>query len=457
MSAVIQPACAARQVRDVMMPLAPYACDPAHSRGRRFAQAPAPTRTEYQRDRDRIVHSSAFRRLVYKTQVFLNHEGDLFRTRLTHSLEVAQLGRSIARSLGLNEDLVETIALAHDLGHTPFGHAGQDVLNDCMAAFGGFEHNLQSLRVVDQLEERYPEYDGLNLTFETREGILKHCSASHARALEAIEPAGVGLRFLQHTQPSLEAQLCNLADEIAYNAHDIDDGVRSGLITLAQLQAVSLFDDFRQQVLADYPHLQEPAQGRRLLYESIRRMLSAQVYDVIAATQAAVHLAQPRDVNAVRHLPALVQFGAPMRCQSQALKSFLLQNLYRHPQVVQTTGQAKQVVRDLFAAYLHAPQQMPENHQRRARSVAEPSSLHGCAATSNCETARHDLVEGRASEESGSTSSPRTVFHVNAVQSDADPVLARAVADYIAGMTDRFAAREHQRITGQHLFTQEIP
>ena len=399
-----------------MMPLAAYACDPARSRGRRFAQAPAPTRTEFQRDRDRIVHSSAFRRLVYKTQVFLNHEGDLFRTRLTHSLEVAQLGRSIARSLGLNEDLVETIALAHDLGHTPFGHAGQDALNDCMAAFGGFEHNLQSLRVVDQLEERYPEYDGLNLTFETREGILKHCSASHARALEALEPGGVALRFLQHTQPSLEAQLCNLADEIAYNAHDIDDGVRSGLITLAQLQSVPLFDDFRQQVLAEHPQLQDAAQGRRLLYESIRRMLSAQVYDVIGATQAALHLAQPCDVDAVRHLPALVQFGAPMRHKSQALKAFLLQNLYHHPQVAQTTGQAKQVVRDLFVAYLDAPQQMPENHQRRARWV-----------------------------------------HVNAAQPDADQIRARAVADYIAGMTDRFAAREHQRMTGQHLFTQDKP
>ena len=398
--------------------LAAYACDPARTRGRRFAQAPAPTRTDYQRDRDRIVHSSAFRRLVYKTQVFLNHEGDLFRTRLTHSLEVAQLGRSIARSLQLNEDLVETIALAHDLGHTPFGHAGQDALNDCMAAFGGFEHNLQSLRVVDQLEERYPEFDGLNLTFETREGILKHCSANHARDLEAFEPNGVALRFLQHTQPSLEAQLCNLADEIAYNAHDIDDGVRSGLISLAQLQAVPLFDDFRQQVLADYPHLQEAAQGRRLLYESIRRMLSAQVYDVIAATQHALDLAQPVDAAAVRHLPALVQFGAPMRLKSQALKAFLLQHLYRHPQVVQTTGQAKQVVRDLFAAYVSAPQQMPENHQRRARMAPQPFS---------------------------------------AVQPDADHVRARAVADYIAGMTDRFAAREHQRITGQHLFTQDIP
>ena len=216
--------------------MADAACDPALSRGRRHPEPDAPTRTAFQRDRDRIVHSTAFRRLVYKTQVFLNHEGDLFRTRLTHSLEVAQLGRSITRSLQLNEDLVEAIALAHDLGHTPFGHAGQDALNECMEAWGGFEHNLQSLRVVDALEERYPQYDGINLSFETREGILKHCSSKNAQALEAQEPGGVGRRFIERTQPSLEAQLCNLADEIAYNAHDIDDGVRSGLVTLEQMQ-----------------------------------------------------------------------------------------------------------------------------------------------------------------------------------------------------------------------------
>ena len=254
-SAVVRPAPEA-MVREVIarccrgcaeMTLAPYACDPARSRGRRHAEQAAPTRTDYQRDRDRIVHSTAFRRLVYKTQVFLNHEGDLFRTRMTHSLEVAQLGRSIARALQLNEDLVEAIALAHDLGHTPFGHAGQDALDDCMAGQGGFEHNLQSLRVVDELEERYPRYNGLNLTFETREGILKHCSRSNARRIEAAEPGGVARRFLDRSQPSLEAQLCNLADEIAYNAHDIDDGVRSGLISLEQLAEVELFEQFRER------------------------------------------------------------------------------------------------------------------------------------------------------------------------------------------------------------------
>jgi len=387
------------------MTLAAFACDPGKSRGRRFAQEPAPTRSEYQRDRDRIVHCTAFRRLVYKTQVFLNHEGDLFRTRLTHSLEVAQLGRSIARSLHLNEDLVEAIALAHDLGHTPFGHAGQDALNECMTDFGGFEHNLQSLRVVDYLEERYPQFDGLNLTFETREGILKHCSQHNAQAIEQLEPGGVGHRFLDRTQPSLEAQLCNLADEIAYNAHDIDDGVRSGLITLEQLQEVALFDDYRQETLAEYPHLQDKNQERRLLYEAIRRMLSAQVYDVIAATTAALDAARPDSVNAVRHMTPLLKFGDGMRAQSLALKQFLLHQLYRHPQVMQTMGQAKQVVRELFAAYLVSP------HEMQARFMARVVDIDDTRST------------------------------------------ARVVADYIAGMTDRFAAREHERLTGQRLLS----
>jgi dGTPase len=391
------------------MMLAPYACDPLHTRGRRYPQLPAPTRDDFQRDRDRIVHSSAFRRLVYKTQVFLNHEGDLFRTRLTHSLEVAQLGRSIARSLQLNEDLVETIALAHDLGHTPFGHAGQDALNACMADHGGFEHNLQSLRVVDQLEERYPEFDGLNLTFETREGILKHCSRANAQALELQEPGGVASRFLANAQPSLEAQLCNLADEIAYNAHDIDDGVRSGLITLVQLQELPLFDQFRRQTLLDFPHLQKDSSGRRLLYESIRRMLSSQVYDVIAATSAVIAEAAPDDVDAVRQLPPLVQFSSDMRRQSNALKAFLLQQLYRHPQVIQSTDQGKRVVRSLFQAYMAQAADMPERYRQRA------------------------MRSGGVNHE-----------------------LARTVADYIAGMTDRFALHEHTRLTGEVLLNERI-
>lgn len=389
------------------MTLAVYACDPALSRGRRHAEAAAPTRTEYQRDRDRIVHSTAFRRLVYKTQVFLNHEGDLFRTRLTHSLEVAQLGRSIARSLRLNEDLVEAIALAHDLGHTPFGHAGQDALNECMTGHGGFEHNLQSLRVVDQLEERYPVFDGLNLTFETREGILKHCSRVHAEELEMIEPDGVGQRFLLRTQPSLEAQLCNLADEIAYNAHDIDDGVRSGLITLEQLQAVPLFEDFRRQTLLEHPHLGAGSQSRRLLYEVIRRMLSAQVYDVIDTTRQALARTAPASLDGVRQLPALVQFSEEMRRKSVVLKKFLLQNLYRHPQVMQTTGQARQVIAELFLVYQQSPQEM------QAGFAARTESAHGQA------------------KETGA--------------------ILRVVADYIAGMTDRFASREHERLTGRRV------
>jgi dGTPase len=389
--------------------LAPYACDPLHTRGRRYPQPPAPTRDDFQRDRDRIVHSSAFRRLVYKTQVFLNHEGDLFRTRLTHSLEVAQLGRSIARSLHLNEDLVEAIALAHDLGHTPFGHAGQDALNACMADHGGFEHNLQSLRVVDQLEERYPEFDGLNLTFETREGILKHCSRVNAQTLEFHEPGGVASRFLVNAQPSLEAQLCNLADEIAYNAHDIDDGVRSGLITLARLQELPLFEQFRRQTLLDFPHLQNDSMGRRLLYESIRRMLSSQVYDVIGATSSAINEAAPNDVDAVRQLPPLVRFSADMRRQSNALKAFLLQQLYRHPQVIQSTDQGKRVVRSLFQAYMAQPADMPERYRLRA------------------------MHSGEVGNE-----------------------LARTVADYIAGMTDRFALHEYTRLTGEVLLNERI-
>ena len=372
--------------------LAGYACDPAQSRGRRHPEPAAPTRNDFQRDRDRIVHSTAFRRLVYKTQVFLNHEGDLFRTRLTHSLEVAQLARSIARPLRLNEDLVEAIALAHDLGHTPFGHAGQDALNECMAVHGGFEHNLQSLRVVDELEERYPDFDGLNLTFEAREGILKHCSRANAQRLEAGEPGGVGRRFLEGTQPSLEAQLCNLADEIAYNAHDVDDGIRSGLITLEQMEAVPMFTAYRDAALADHPSLG----GRRLLYEAIRRMLSAQVYDVIDATRAALAAAGIASADEARRSGPLVKFSAGMRASCVTLKQFLFRNLYRHPQVTQTTQQAQEVVRDLFAAY-----------------VREPGEMQAGFAT-------------RVDRE-------------------------RAVADYIAGMTDRFAVREHERLTGRRV------
>jgi dGTPase len=398
------------------MSLAPYACDPAVSRGRRYPEPVAPTRSEFQRDRDRIVHSTAFRRLVYKTQVFLNHEGDLFRTRLTHSLEVAQLGRSIARTLRLNEDLVEAIALAHDLGHTPFGHAGQDALNHCLKTYNpesaGFEHNLQSLRVVDALEERYPAYNGLNLSFETREGILKHCSRRNARHIEAREPGGVAHRFLEPAatglprwqQPSLEAQLANLADEIAYNAHDIDDGVRSGLLSLEQLEDVELFSQYRRETLRAHPDLQ----GRRLLFETIRRMLSAQVYNVMDATGLALQKAAPANVEAVRQHAALVCFSDEMAAQSASLKRFLFQNLYRHPQVIQTTQAAKQVMRDLFEAYMADPAQMPQAHIDRFDGIDMPHAV------------------GAKPE--------------------------RVVADYIAGMTDRFATKEHERLKGRAAF-----
>lgn len=384
--------------------LSPWACQPEETRGRRYFETAAPTRTEHQRDRDRIVHSSAFRRLVYKTQVFVNHEGDLFRTRLTHSLEVAQLGRSIARPLALNEDLVEAICLAHDLGHTPFGHAGQDELNACMQDFGGFEHNLQSLRVVDALEERYPQYDGINLTFETREGILKHCSRANALKLEAQEPGGVAARFLSGQQTSLEGQLANLADAIAYNAHDVDDGVRSGLISVQQLQGVPLFAHFHAQALMEYPQLAHPEADRRLLYETIRRMLSAQVYDVIEMTRQRIEQAGVQSANEVRACgQRLVSFSPDMQVQSQALKHFLFHQLYRHAQVMQTMDAARQVVRELFSAYLLQPSMMKPRYALRAQ------------------------------------------------QADSAAAQARVVADFVAGMTDRYAAKEHERITGQRL------
>jgi dGTPase len=378
--------------------LQPYATQSARMRSRRYAEKPSGAsnehRSDFQRDRDRIVHSTAFRRLVYKTQVFLNHEGDLFRTRMTHSLEVAQLSRSMARALGLDEDLVEAMALAHDLGHTPFGHAGQDALNTALRELapghGGFEHNLQSLRVVDSLEERYPDFDGLNLTLATREGILKHCSAKDALRLEALEPRGVAHRFIAKEQPSLEAQLVNLADEMAYNAHDIDDGIRSGLIEMEALRELALFERFHSQVRSEYPELQ----GRRLLSEIIRRLLSAQVFDVIDQTRKRIAEHGIQTEEDVRQAPALVSFSPELAEEVQQVKSWLFKHLYRHAQVTTKMDEAQGMVRELFASYLIHPGQLPKAY---------------------------------------------------AQQSD----LPRAIADYIAGMTDRFAEMKWRELQAE--------
>jgi dGTPase len=373
--------------------LAPYAAQDDASRGRRRPEPPPQYRTEFQRDRDRIVHSTAFRRLVYKTQVFVNHEGDLYRTRLTHSMEVAQIARTIARALQLNETLTEAICLAHDLGHTPFGHAGQDALNECMRPYGGFEHNLQSLRVVDELEERYAEFRGLNLTFECREGILKHCSLANARELGEI-----GRRFIERRQPSLEAQLANLADEIAYNNHDVDDGLRAGLLTLEQLEEVPLVRDQLADVRARYPDLQ----GRRVTNEVVRRMINTMVVDVITSSAASIRNAAPGDIDAVREAQSpLISMSDGIRERHLELKRFLRDALYRHYRVLRMTRKARRVVSELFAAFMDEPRLMPNEHQDSATAAAQASG---------------------------------------------DAGKARAVADYIAGMTDRYAIGEHQRM-----------
>jgi dGTPase len=366
--------------------LAPYAAQPATSRGRRFLEDPPSYRTEFQRDRDRVIHSTAFRRLVYKTQVFVNYEGDLYRTRLTHSLEVAQIARTVARALRLNEDLVEAIGLAHDLGHTPFGHAGQDALNACMRDFGGFEHNLQSLRVVDELEERYAAFPGLNLTFETREGILKHCSLKHAREL-----GDIGARFIARRQPGLEAQLANIADEIAYNNHDVDDGLRSGLISLEQLETLPFFAEHMRWVEHRHPGIKR----QRLGGETVRRMIGELVGGLIRASAAAIEAAAPRDIDSVRALPQpLIRFEPALADAQRALKSFLHDHLYTHARVRQMTQQAEETVRWLFETLSADYGRMPAEHADRARAAAARGDAAGAA---------------------------------------------RVVADYIAGMTDRFA------------------
>ncbi len=366
--------------------LAPYAARSRTSIGRSVAETTPGTRSEFQRDRDRIIHSTAFRRLEYKTQVFVNHEGDLFRTRLTHSIEVAQIARSLARNLQLNEDLVEAISLAHDLGHTPFGHAGQDALNACMKDYGGFEHNLQSLRVVDTLEQRYGAFDGLNLMFETREGILKHCSLPNAEALGAV-----GRRFIERKQPSLEAQLANLADEIAYNNHDIDDGLRSGLLTVEQLQQVSLYERHSVEVQQQYPGIA----GRRAINETVRRMINALVVDLVETSRANIAAVGPKSIEDVRNAPPLIAFSDAMKAEAQALKRFLRNNLYQHYQVNRMTSKARRIVTDLFGIFLSGPQLLPPDYQLAGADVHQQ---------------------------------------------------ARKVADYIAGMTDRYAMREYRRL-----------
>jgi len=367
-----------------------WAARPERSRGRLHAEPPPRYRSEFQRDRDRVIHSAAFRRLEYKTQVFVNHEGDMFRTRLTHSIEVAQIARTVARALRLDEDLTEAIALAHDLGHTPFGHAGQDALNACMREFGGFEHNLQSLRVVDVLERRYAAFSGLNLTFESREGILKHCSAANARFLGAL-----GQRFLSGGQPSLEAQTANVADEIAYNNHDVDDGLRAGLIRVEALAGLALFSEHLDAVRAEWPQLDE----KRAVSEVVRRMVNAEVVDLVETSGAALESAGPADPDAVRaRREPLIGFSAEMAARHLELKRFLREHLYRHERVRHMTARADRIVRDLFAAFMERPDRLPPEWT--------PEAAPGDGET-----------------------------------------LARTVADYVAGMTDRFAIAEHARLS----------
>jgi dGTPase len=374
-------------------PLASYAAIDEQSRGRRHPEPPPRFRSEFQRDRDRIIHSNAFRRLVYKTQVFVNHEGDLYRTRITHSLEVAQIGRTVARALRINETLTEAICLAHDLGHTPFGHAGQDALNECMREYGGFEHNLQSLRVVDELEERYAEFPGLNLTFECREGILKHCSAQNARKL-----GDVARRFLERTQPGLEAQLANLADAIAYNNHDVDDGVRAGLIAVDELRDVRIFTRFHDAVVEKYPGVS----ARRQLYETIRRMVDHLVSDVIMQSVRNIEAAKVDSIDSVRdRQEPLIALGETVLAEHQELKRFLRTRLYNHPKVREVMDEARGTLKELFEAYLRNPMLLPPEHQ---------------------------AVVARADAEGGASAR------------------ARVVAAYVAGMTDRFAFTERTRL-----------
>lgn len=373
--------------------LAVYAARDGSSRGRVHAEPRHGYRGEYQRDRDRVLHSTAFRRLVYKTQVFVNHEGDMYRTRLTHSLEVAQIARTIARALALNEALVEAICLAHDLGHTPFGHAGQDALNACTREYGGFEHNLQSLRVVDKLEQRYADFPGLNLTYETREGILKHCSARNARKL-----GDLGRRFIERGQPGLEAQIANVADAIAYNHHDVDDGLRAGLLELDELVEVGLFGELFSAVSSGFPE----APLKRRVSETVRRMIDTVVTDLLQTTRENLAGLQPVDIDDIRAADRpMISFSPRIEQLHTEMKQFLHGRLYRHHRVLRMTRKARRVVTELFGVYMEDPRLMPPEHAEASRRYSEQSGTAG------------------------------TVL---------------AVTDYIAGMTDRFAISEHRRL-----------
>ena len=367
--------------------LADYACSSANSRGRAIEEKSSTSRTEFQRDRDRIIHSSAFRRLEYKTQVFVNHEGDLFRTRLTHTLEVAQIARTTATLLKINPDLTEAIALAHDLGHTPFGHPGQTALDRCMADFGGFEHNLQSLRIVDLLEDQYPNFDGLNLTWETREGILKHCSRENALRLGAL-----GERFLKGEQPSLEAQLVNIADAIAYSTHDIDDGLRVGYLDEKDLiENVPLYAEYHAQVDAEYPDIQE----RRKQKEVVRRLIGYMVDDLVSTSRANIEAAQPKSPDDVRALKTpLISFSEEARGQMKILKSTLMDKLYRHYRVLRAVEKSADMITQLCQTFARSPALLPPLYQERSKRYG----------------------------------------------------VERTVADYIAGMTDRYAVLEFNRV-----------
>jgi dGTPase len=378
--------------------LAIYAAHSDNSRGRVYQDDGSEYRNEYQRDRDRIIHSSAFRRLEYKTQVFVNHEGDMFRTRLTHSIEVAQIGRTIARALNVNEDLTEAICLAHDLGHTPFGHAGQDALNACMQEYGGFEHNLQSLRIVDLLEQRYAIFPGLNLTFETREGILKHCSKNNAKTLGEI-----GERFLNNEKPGLEAQIANIADEIAYNNHDIDDGLRAGLLDIETLRNCEIVDIHYDSVKNKWQDLQHS----QLRHEIIRRMINTVVSDLIQTSESLIESVKPNNIDEVRKCgKSLIRMSEKTESMHKLLKKFLRENLYRHERVNNMAENAKKTVSYLFNAYMNKPELLTDDVKKAI----------------NSEQVKEDKNK-----------------------------IARLIADYVAGMTDRFAFSEYERINGNNM------